>query len=188
MDLKEQKILISTNKLGVLAGVILFGSSLCITTSVFAADLLCVQKAVNWNKIGRTGSLQNVVRFSTVTLHSNGIAAYATGKLQNIKCSFTPVGIGTTTCLASDSLSMLLSDRAVGFGNSKQPFDVNKPLPLQVLRIPPDSLMGASIRQPNATYKFNPECVGNLLMLTGNDQFANHWTMSFQLALEPIIN
>jgi len=179
---------ISKNRLGVLVGVLLSSSSLCVATSVIAADLFCVQQAVNWNDKGRTGGLSHIVRFSTVTLHSNGIAAYATGKLKNSKCSFTPVGIGTTTCLGSESLPMLLSDRGVGIGTNNQPFDVNKPIPLQILRIPPDSLMGASIRQPNTTYKFNPECVGNLLMLTGNDQFGNHWTMSFQLALEPVIN
>ena len=102
--------MLSKNKFGRLAGVILSISSLCVATSVFAADLPCVQRAINWNNGGNATTV-NSVRFSTVALHSNGIAAYATGTLTNLACSAEPWGIGEAKCLHSDPSDALLSDR-----------------------------------------------------------------------------
>ena len=93
--------MLSKNKFGRLAGAILSSSSLFVASSVFAADLPCVQRAINWNNGGNATTI-NYVRFSTVALHSNGIAAYATGTLRNLECSAKPWGIGTATCLHSD--------------------------------------------------------------------------------------
>lgn len=170
--------MLNKNKFGRLAGAILSSSSLLVASSVFAADLPCVQRAINWNN-GGNATTANFVRFSTVALHSNGIAAYATGDLTNLKCSAKPWGIGTATCLHSDPSNALLSDRVGRNEGFDQPFNVRKPLSLQVMSIPTDSLGKIAMRQPNASYNFHPACVGDLL--TGNDQWGNHWTMSFQL-------
>jgi len=169
--------MLSKNKFGRLAGVILSSSSLFVATSIFAADLPCVQQAINWNNGGNATTI-NYVRFSTVALHSNGIAAYATGTLINSECSAKPWGIGKATCLHSDPSDALLSDRVGNNEGYDQPFNVRKPLSLQVVIIPTDSLGEMAMRQPNAIYKFHPACVGDLL--TGNDQWGNHWTISFQ--------
>lgn len=171
--------MLSKNKFGRFAGAILSSSSLLVASSVFAADLPCVQRAINWNNGGNATTV-NFVRFSTVALHSNGIAAYATGSLTNLKCSAKPWGIGTATCLHSDPSDALLSDRVGKNEGFDQPFNVRKPLSLQVMSIPTDSLGKIAMRQPNASYNFHPACVGDLL--TGNDQWGNHWTMSFQLS------
>lgn len=172
-------------KLWRLADAILAGSSLFVASGVFAADLLCVQRAINWNN-SVNASTVNYVGFTTVALHSNGIAAYATGNLTNIECSAKPWGIGNAKCLQSISPSdALLSDRVGKNEGFDQPFNVRKPLSLQVMRIPTDSLGSIDMRQPNAKYNFHPACVGDLL--TGNDQWGNHWTMSFQLLSKSLV-
>jgi hypothetical protein len=144
-----------------------------------------VQRAINWNNGGNATTV-NYVRFSTVALHSNGIAAYAKGNLGNLKCSAAPWGIGTAECLYSDPFDALLSDRIGNNQGFDQPFDVHKPLSLRVVRIPTDSLGKISLRQPNAIYQFHPACVGDLLI--GTDQWGNHWTMSFQLSSRARVN
>lgn len=173
------------NKLGMLAGAILASSSLFVASSVFASDLFCVQRAINWNNGGNATAV-NYVGFTTVALHSNGVAAYATGILTNIECSAKPWGIGIAKCLQSTNPSdALLSDRVGKNEGFDQPFNVLKPLSLYVKQIPTDSLGNIDMRQPNATYNFHPACVGDLL--TGNDQWGNHWTMSFQLLSRSLV-
>jgi len=143
-----------------------------------AADLPCVQRAIDWKNLG------NTVFFTTVALHGTGIAAFASGDLVNSKCT-GPWGIGEFDCLTSPRYyNALLSNRVHSYPDGQsfsisQPFDVHNPLPLMVKRIPPDSAGQVRLQQPNATYDFHPQCVGN--MFTGNDQWGNHWTMSFQL-------
>lgn len=56
--------MLSKNKFGRLAGAILSSSSLFVASSVFAADLPCVQRAINWNNGGNATTV-NYVRFST---------------------------------------------------------------------------------------------------------------------------
>ena len=145
-----------------------------------AADLPCVQRAINWNnnEPAAPSGRVNRVSFSVVSLHSTGIASFASNVLTNRKCS-GPWGIGLFDCLtAYNYFDALLSNRFIN-GDSRQPFDAGQPLPLLVNIIPPDSGGQVQLQQPHATYHFYPECVGD--MLTGNDQWGNHWTMSFQL-------
>jgi hypothetical protein len=162
-----------------LSGISILTSSVLVSTAASAADLPCVIRAIKWND-GGSDTTTNHVLFSTVALHSNGIAAFATGTLQNVECSAKPWGIGKAHCLHSDPAEALLSDRLSRNEGYDQPFNVRKPLSLQFMSIPTDSLGEMHVRQPNAVYDFHPACVGDLL--TGNDQWGNHWTMSFQLS------
>ena len=173
------------NKFGQLVRLSILSATVLASASTSAADLACVIRVINWNN-GGNASTRNYVNFSVVALHSNGIAAYATGSLTNQECSAAPWGPGTATCLHSDPVDALLSNRVGNTAGYSQPFYVREPLSLfQIQSIPKDSLGQMSMRRPNAEYKFHPECVGDLL--TGNDQWGNHWTMSFQLSSGPIV-
>lgn len=81
------------SKLARLVGVSILSSSVMASAAVSAADLPCVIRAINWNN-GGSATISNHVNFTTVALHSNGIAAFATGSLTNLKCSAAPFGIG----------------------------------------------------------------------------------------------
>jgi hypothetical protein len=162
--------------IGILAPL-MFASS-----AASAADLPCVQRAID--RINVNGQ----VLFSAVSLHPTGVAGYLAGKLTNKKCG-GPWGIGLFDCLTSgpDYSNALLSNRVhyepgssgTLFGAPGQPFAIQSPLPLLIKLIPPDSSGVVTLQQANATYDFHPQCVGDLL--TGNDQWGNHWTISFQL-------
>jgi len=174
------------NKLVQLVVVSMLGSSVLASTAALAADLPCVIRAINWKKSEDAATLHDV-NYATVALHSSGIAAYATGSFEVLECSAAPWGIGTAECLYSNPAGALLSNR-VGrtVGGYDQPFDVRNPLSLQILTIPTDSLGFVRIRQPNATYAIrSPQCVNDLL--TGNDQYGNHWTISFQLSSRGVV-
>lgn len=161
-------------------------SCLClfVATSAFATTFPCVQRAIDWNN----ASGSNWVSFSLVTLHETGAAAYASGRLYNSTCNRLPYAAGTVSCLKTSGwVNALLSDRGFflppqgpnQFPTVWQPFDVTKPLLLAVDVIPSDNLAQVHLRQPNATYDFDPRCAGN--MLTGDDQWGNRWTVAFQL-------
>jgi hypothetical protein len=173
--------MLSQNKLAWIASATLSCSSLFAATSAFAAALPCVQRGIDWNN---AHSL-NYVSFSLVALHETQVAAYASGRLRNSNCTREPYALGTVSCLVtSGSVDALLSDRNyINQGGGLQPFDVNKPLLLAVNVIPSDTLAQVHLRQPNATYDFDPRCVGNLL--TGNDQWGNHWAVAFSLGVGP---
>jgi len=162
------------------ASVSILGPLVFAPAAASAADLPCVQRAIDWKNAGGA----NELIFTTVALHRTGIAAFAEGSLLVSKCT-GPWGIGEFDCLSSPGYSKALLSNRVHYypdGTSfpiSQPFDVHNPLPLMVKRIPPDSAGQVRLQQPNATYDFHPQCVGN--MFTGNDQWGNHWTMSFQL-------
>ena len=144
------------------------------------AALPCVNRAINWN-MGGDRDHPHAVGFAAVALHSNGIAGYATGTVINLECK-DPLFFSGGTCLKSDPTKALLSNRVAG---RDQPFDVSDPLSLQVQVIPANDVNSVHLKQPNAIYKFIPACVGELV--TGNDEFGNHWTISFQLLTQPPI-
>lgn len=148
-----------------------------------AADLPCVQRATKWNnqEPPPPSGVINVVSFSVVSLHPTGIASFGSTVLTNKKCGGS-WGIGLFDCLTSTYFDALVSNRFIN-GNPRQPFDAGQPLRLMASTIPPDSMGQVILRQPNATYNFYPACVGD--MLTGNDQWGNHWTMSFNLQRAP---
>jgi hypothetical protein len=178
-------MLIKSKLARIAARVSLLGPLVFASAAASAADLPCVQRAIDWKNGGGTHELL----FTTVALHRTGIAAFASGVLVTSKCS-GPWGIGEFDCLASSDYSdALLSNRfhsEPSDGQSfpiSQPFDVHNPLPLIIRRIPPDSAGQVRLQQPNATYDFHPQCVGD--MFTGDDQYGNHWTMSFQFVQGP---
>jgi hypothetical protein len=154
----------------------LAGGLLLSATTARAASLECVSRAINWN----AASQYNYVAFTLVTLHEQGIASFATGSVNNSTCSLAPFGIGSVGCLkATNASNALLS-------NSPAPaFNPQYPLTLKLDSIPSDDVLEAHLHQPNATYAFAPSCAGNQLI--GDDQWGNHWTVSFQLgtALPP---
>lgn len=168
-----------------LFGFSILSASVLVSTPASADDLPCVIRAINWLNVP-PGFTVNTVEFTTVALHSKGIAAFAKGTLTNLACSAAPWGIGQAQCLHSDPAAALLSDRVANIEGPDQPFDVHKPLSLQVASIPKNSLGEILMRQPNAIYHFHPACVGDLL--TGNDQWGNHWTMSFQFSSRTKVN
>ena len=134
-----------------------------------AAALPCVQRAINWEN----ASNFNHVTFAVVALHQSGEGAYASGGLAVSNCNRKPYADGLVSCLVTQSLpvdALLL-----------HPLSANRNdfLHLWVDVIPSDTLAQVHFRQPNATYDFDPVCVGNLLV--GNDQWGNHWTVSFNL-------
>jgi hypothetical protein len=168
------------SKLIRLIGVSGLGLSVLASTTASAADLSCVHRALDWIK-GTNQSTIQFVNLSTVALHGNGIAAYGTGVLAINSCSIVPWGIGSGDCMRSEApIQPLLSDRIANSGGLAQPFDVRSPMTLSITEIPTNSLGEVRMSRPGAVYTFHPECVGELL--TGNDQWGNHWTMSFQLA------
>jgi hypothetical protein len=165
-------------KLAHTASLTILAASMFASTSTLAEDLPCVQQAIDFNKPGNP----NEVHFSAVALHVNGRAAYATGLLYNYKCSAAPWGIGTADCMQSATVNALLSDDSYsgpGFQAPHQRFNASNPLPLRITAIPQNGGGQVHLWQPHATYDFYPECVGDLI--TGNDQWGNHWTISFQL-------
>src|SRR4051794_8650019 len=134
------------------ARVSILGPLVFASAAASAADLPCVQRAINWNNGGGR------VFFSVVALHSTGIAAFASGDVINRKCS-GPWGIGEFDCLTSSPgySNALLSNRVHfepgggPFSSIQQPFDVRNPLPLMIKLIPPDSAGQVRLQQPNAT-------------------------------------
>jgi hypothetical protein len=167
------------NTLAHIARLSVLGPLVFASAPASAADLPCVQRAINWNnqKPPPPDKMVNRVSFSVVSLHSTGVASFASSGLSNKKCSGR-WGIGLFDCLTSANFDALLSNRFIN-GNPRQPFDAAYPLRLTVTTIPPDSVGQVRLQQLNATYDFYPSCVGDLL--TGNDQWGNHWTMSFNL-------
>src|SRR5689334_5924545 len=122
-------------------------------TAATAASLPCAQRAINWNRVGQTH-----VRLTAVALHSSGVAAYASGSLINASCDRAPYGLGRASCLVtSGGVSALLSDRSFWTpSGGQQPFDVSQPLLLSVDEIPSETPSRVHLRQPNATYDFEP--------------------------------
>ena len=111
-------------------------------------------------------SADQSVRFTLVSLHANGIAGFGAGKL--FACE---VG----RCLKTSGwFNMLLSDRKSG----TQPFNVSQPLRLAIDGIYPLRSTPTRLHPGEAGYAFYPQCAQDLL--TGNDQWGNHWTISFQ--------
>jgi hypothetical protein len=164
-----------------LIGVGSLGLTVLTSTTASATDLSCVHRALDWMK-GTNLTTVQFVNLSTVALHSNGIGAYGTGPLAIESCSIVPWGIGKGDCMKTENaLQMLLSNR----GTNGQPFDARDPIALTITEIPTNSLGEVRMSRPGAMYSFHPECVGELV--TGDDQWGNHWTMSFQLASKPNI-
>jgi hypothetical protein len=115
-----------------------------------------------------------------VALHETEVAAYASGWLYNSNCTRAPYSEGTVSCLiGARPVAALLSNRANYNPSVRQPFDANQPLAMVLDGIPADNLAQVHLHQANATYDFDPRCVGN--MLTGDDQFGNHWALAFGL-------
>jgi hypothetical protein len=154
----------------VLALAVPFGAS-----TANAATLSCVQRAMAWPT-----EKDLTVSFTAVALHSSSVASYTTGPLINSTCGRAPYALGRVGCLVTPGwVNALLSDRTFWTPSQQQPFDVSKPLLLSVDEIPLDTLAQVHMHQPNATYDFDARCVGDLLV--GDDQWGNHWTISFRL-------
>jgi len=139
-----------------------------IPTSASAASLACVQRAIDWNN----ASTINTVNFALVSLHGTGEGSYSSGTLVNSNCTRMPYAGGTVSCLVSRPSPV---DAQLLHPFSKP----NGLLRLSVETVPSDNLAQVHLRQPNATYDFDPVCVGEFLV--GGDQWGNRWTMSFSL-------
>ena len=152
------------------AGAALGWSFLFGATSAFGADLSCVQQAIAWLHSSPDPTKQpHFVFFHAVSLHPNGIAAYTTGELSSANCTRAPYASGLVSCLKTTvKLNALVSDRRDS--SYTQPFDVHQPLPFDVDVIPADNLAQVHMRQPGASYDFDPRCLG-IDMLIGNDQW-----------------
>jgi hypothetical protein len=145
-------------------------SSLFVAADVSAGPLACVQRAINWNNASR----YNSVVYALSALHESGEGAYASGTLVNSSCTRAPYALGTVSCLVT--LPGRARDALLLHPLSS---NLNDFLRLSVDVIPSDNLAQVHLRQPNATYDFDPVCLGNLLI--GNDQWGNHWTVAFNL-------
>jgi hypothetical protein len=165
-------------------------SSLMVAVDATASPLPCVQRAIDWNN----ASPHNRVHVAMVALHEQGIAAYADSMLQNSGCSLAPVSVtgclasaGPTDALLSNRFYVAPSDPDSGFNtNPAQPFAIDQPLSLTVESLRANNAFVTRFRAGTTTYDFLPQCVGNLM--TGNDQWGNHWTVSFQLGKEDVIH
>jgi hypothetical protein len=146
-----------------------------VPTSTYAAPLPCVQRAINWNNANATNNANvvNSVFFALVALHEIGEGAYAYGTLANSNCTRKPYAAGTVSCLITKPTPVNAQLLRPSFGT------LNSLLRLSVEAIPSDNLAQVHMRQPNATYDFDPVCVGNFLV--GSDQWGNRWTISFSL-------
>lgn len=170
-----------------LLSVAVASTSLIAAADAGASPLPCVQRAIDWNN----ASGLNHTHVTMVALHEQGIAAFASSSLQNTGCSLAPVSV--TGCLTSPQpMEALLSNRSYtapsnddgGFNpNPNQPFSIYEPLSLSVESLRANNAFVTRFRSGGTTYDFFPQCVGNLL--TGNDQWGNHWTVSFQLSSDP---
>jgi hypothetical protein len=139
-----------------------------MATGASAATLPCVQRAIDHN----AASSNNYVSFSLVALHESGPGTFASGTMANSHCSRAPYSAGTVRCLVSmRSVDALLLQPGAQNGS--------RFIALGIDGIPLDTLGQVHMHQPNATYDFDPKCVGNLL--TGDDQWGNRWTLAFQL-------
>ena len=159
-----------------LVSVMLIGSSLVTATGATAEPLPCVQRAIDWN----AASSLNYVTFALTALHEIGEGAYmAGGALMNNKCT-GPAYYGTVDCLISfqPRNAQLLHPWLL----TQDPNDVLR----LTVNFPSYTMAQAYIRQPHAIYEFEPACVGNLV--TGNDQFGNHWTVALTLGQSSIIH
>jgi hypothetical protein len=79
------------------------------------------------------------------------------------------------------------SDPDGGFNtNPAQPFAIDQPLSLAVESLRANNAFVTRFRAGSTTYDFLPQCVGNLV--TGNDQWGNHWVVPFQLDSQPVIH
>lgn len=173
-----------------LVTVAVASSSLMAAAHATASPLPCVQRAIDWNN----ASSQNRVYVTMVALHEQGIAAYASSTLQNSGCSLAPMSVAG--CLASAGpMDALLSNRVYiaprepdgSFNtNPAQPFAIDQPLSLTVESLRANNAFVTRFSAGSAKYDFLPQCVGNLV--TGNDQWGNHWTVSFQLYSQPVIH
>jgi hypothetical protein len=146
-------------------------ASLLLPTIASAAPLPCVQRAIAW----KDASVWHFVTFAMVSLHESGEGGYASGNLENANCTRAPWAEGTVRCLVT--IPGRPVDALLLHPLSSKPPDFLRGLSVDV--IPSDTLAQVHLRQPHATYDFDPRCVGNLLV--GNDQWGNHWTVSFRL-------
>src|SRR4051812_48332564 len=155
-----------------LVGATLSCSSLFTAASATAAPLACMQRAIDW----RAADVHhNFVTLAFTALHESGEAAYASGTLETSTCIQIPYYTTQVSCLVTlpghDVNALLL-----------HPFTTvnpNNTLRVGVDAIPSDNHAQVRLHQPNATYDFDPRCDGNQLI--GDDQWGNHWTLSFAL-------
>jgi hypothetical protein len=165
-------------------------SLLMLAVDATASPLPCVQRAIDWNN----ANAQHRVYVTMVALHEQGIAAYAAGALESSGCSLAPISVtgclgsaGPMKALLSNRTHVAPSDPGGGFNtNPAQPFAIDQPLSLTVDSLRANNAFVTRFRAGTTTYDLLPQCVGNLV--TGNDQWGNHWTVSFQLGTETVIH
>jgi hypothetical protein len=176
-----------------LLSLVIASSSLIVAADASAAPLPCVQRAINWNN----ASPNNRVTVTMVAMNDVGNTAYAVGDLVNSGCNLAPLSL--TGCMASSSSMNGLIDSRVSyphpipgddgsFGSSgpAQPFSIDEPLPLTVDTLRANNAFVTRFRSAYGAYDMTTQCVGNLM--TGNDQYGYHWTVSFQLYTQPVIH
>lgn len=145
-----------------LATAILVALGILSAPQADAADTRCVRKAI----AKAQSSVTKTVRFTLVTLHPNGIAGYASGEM--VRCP-------NARCLKTTGwFKLLLSDRKSG----SQPFNVQRPLLIALDALYESPKILSRLHSATDAYSFSSTCVKDLV--TGNDQWGNHWTISFQ--------
>jgi hypothetical protein len=158
-----------------IAAAIVTCSSLFAATSASAGPVACVQRAIDWNN----ADPHNYVTYAVSALHESGEAAYAAGSLRSSICP-RELWAGTISCLVSVTARDALLLHPYRLYAPAQTLNNLDFLRLSFDLIPGENEQEVHLRQPHATYDFYPRCVGN--MVTGNDQYGNHWTIALMLA------
>jgi hypothetical protein len=158
----------------VFAGVVFTCSLLAGVTSASAAGLVpCVQSPLAWSD----SNSEHYVGYAAVALHETAQGAYFTGVLKSSNCP-RELWAGTIRCLVPTSVhDALLLRPEVPFWPWTQ-LKADDFLRIAVNSIPAENEQEVHLSRSGATYDFYAQCVGKLL--TGNDQYGNHWTIAFR--------
>jgi hypothetical protein len=161
-------------------GIVFALSSTVLAAEATAAPLPCVQRVIDWNNVNtqRSGYAE------VVSLHEQGIASYTLSYVRNSSCTLPPISL--SGCLTSQSSPAwergFLSNRFVpNIFNPRQPFSNQDPLPLKIELLRAGDGLVSRLRSGNTTYDMVLQCVGDLI--TGDDQWGNHWTIALTLRL-----
>jgi hypothetical protein len=153
-------------------------SSFIVAADASADPLPCVQRAIDWNN----ASTQHSVNAVTVSMNAQSTATYAVSPVTNSGCSLPPLTVAG--CLTSPGpTNALVNNHVTSIGALPQYFAVGQPLPFEIESLRADNEFVTRFRSASATHNLLPRCIGNLLI--GNDEWGNHWTVSFLLLSNP---